>query len=400
MAHEKRRYGAVIRRTHFIVAILASFLYQAAVGGLFFLVAKQFSYMPRFASVLLMVEPLLLLALGISIAKRIDQKKHHAHRHAIGLAALSFLALLLLYQVMQHPQNPAWVLTAFACLMGAFMVERILRQRLPKAFSLASGAAPSQVNAIANLANRGAPILSPVALYFFPNGLTFSFILLFLLLSIGSTTAYLTLQKSAHPHALNHSTPPPSPYEEKRLGLWHILHLFLLNLSMGGLFLILSQHILINTEQFFSGPSGYFAGFWIAMVLMAIRQRSTDQTPYKGLMYTGMIGILLLLSSQDTPITPLILMAAGFAQGFAINHLGTFIQTHLPLTQYAYYETRAQRYGRIALLISLFGIGYLQKCGLQLSMLQSMIGLSTLASALLLLIVFNRFFVSLKNPVY
>ncbi len=50
------------------------------------------------------------------------------------------------------------------------MVERIYRQRLARDFSKSTGINQSRGNAIANIANRGAPILSSFLLLLFPDG--------------------------------------------------------------------------------------------------------------------------------------------------------------------------------------------------------------------------------------
>ncbi len=57
---------------YYIAVILSYLLYQAAIGGLFFVLAKTNTNNPLISSVFLMVEPIMMLTLGIYTAKLVD----------------------------------------------------------------------------------------------------------------------------------------------------------------------------------------------------------------------------------------------------------------------------------------------------------------------------------------
>lgn|GEM_PF-4689799 len=177
MVVKSLRCGAVNNTARFVSVVLSSLLYQAAIGGLFFLLAKHHGGGASFTSLLLMVEPLLLLAFGVRFAKKIDSNREHLIRYTYKTAYFTFAALIVLYCL--RSSHPALVLASFALVMSSFMRERILRQRLPRDFAQASGMLPSRVAAITSLANRGAPVLSPMVIYLFPFGLTSQFLFIF-----------------------------------------------------------------------------------------------------------------------------------------------------------------------------------------------------------------------------
>jgi len=206
------------------------------------------------------------------------------------------------------------------------------------------------------------------------------------LISAASTAGFIQLTKQIQPA-------PRQVYKnskhEEALGLWHILHLFLLNLSMGGLFLVLSHSLLSDTSSqgFLEGPSLYFMGFWAAMLVLIFYPRKSIETPAKGLLCIVLMGILLIASGH----APGILVLTGFAQGFAINHISAFIQSHLSHQRYAYFESKAQTFGRIAMLISVFCTGYLLDTVITAPTLRANIGVCLVISGLLLG-VFGRYF--------
>lgn len=373
--------------TYYLGTILSYLLYQAAIGGLFFVFAKSHAGNPLVYSVLLMVEPILLLLFGIQFAKVIDKIRGKSSLFAyIPLSLMTLLCFLLLFGIDQRQSSFVLVLLAYSLVTLFFIVERIYRQRISRDFSIRTGVDHARVNAITNLANRGAPILSPLAIYISPLGLNTTYLFGFLLAYVLSTSTFIGLNKtlsSLKPKSGDHSSKSRALYNENRLGAWHIWHLSLMNLVLGGLFMVLSQTILISTKitSFLQGPSLYFSGFWVAMFALMLLPRKEVLTPFIGLFFTATLGILLLISSTGGYISIFCLCFSGICYGFAVNYLGAFIQGQLSYAKYSYYETRAQTFARMALIIGLLLTGYALNAGLQIDFIRGIMGVGVLFSS-------------------
>ncbi len=184
-----------------------------------------------------------------------------------------------------------------------------------------------------------------------------------------------------------------SYYQAEKIGIWHIWHLFLMNFMLGGLFMLLSQSVLTSTSvlHFLQGPSLYFTGFWLMMLFLMISPRQNRITPYNGLYFTVALGLFLIFSSYGGVISIFALTGAGLCYGFAINQLGTFIQNQLDHKHYSYYETRAQMYGRIALLIGLGITGWALHSKFPINFLRGVMGFGVIISAGLLGFIFLKY---------
>lgn len=381
----------------YIWVILTSLLYQAAIGGLFFVLAKSDSTNSFMSSGLLMIEPILMLVLGVFLAKKVDSLRSK-NQTSVVYSTLSIITLscfIGLYITQSVHADFAFILVAYTCLMLSFMMERIYRQRLPRDVALHTEINQSRINAITNFANRGAPILSPMVLILFQNGLTLNYVIGFVIISIFSTTSFCLLsQKLSSPTDLKKNKTPinTSIYPAEALGVWHVWHLVLMNAVLGGLFMVLSQSVLSGTGliHFLQGPSVYFAGFWLTMLILTLVPQSTPNTPWSGLYSIMAIGACLALSSIGGMLSIILLGLAGLFFGLAINRLGTFIQHHLEHHRYSYYETRAQTGGRIALIVGLALAGFGLEHGLSPEIMRLLMGIGAIISAVFLMALFLR----------
>lgn len=382
---------------HYIVVIFSYLLYQAALGGLFFVLAKTDTNNPLITTTFLMVEPIMMLLCGLHIAKLVDtfRVKFSSYIYVL-LATITFLGFFCLYFITNQKVMFIWILFAYGLVITFFMFERIYRQRLPRDFANSTGVNQSRINAITNLANRGAPILSPLVLYIFPSGLNAGYFCMFMIISILSTLTFFTLTKKLTKKQYKKTNTNQNDtvrYKPEQLGIWHVWHLFLLNLVLGGLFMVLSQSILENTNilHFLKGPSLYFSGFWVIMLVLMILPQKNIITPIRGLYFTAILGLLLIISSYGVFISIFALAAAGLCYGLAINHLGAFIQSQLDHTRYSYYETRAQMFGRVAALIGLTITGLLLKFGVSTDLLRAIMGIGVIISAWILTLIFQKY---------
>jgi hypothetical protein len=179
---------------YYIAVVLSYLLYQAAIGGLFFVLAKINTNNPLIYSIFLMIEPIMMLLLGIYTAKLIDILRVKISSYFYIMCSLAtFLSFICLYFFQLKHAAISLILFSYALVTIAFMAERIYRQRLARDFSKSTGINQSRVNAIANLANRGAPILSPFVLYLFPNGLNEEYLFSFIAVSFIATVTFCSL---------------------------------------------------------------------------------------------------------------------------------------------------------------------------------------------------------------
>jgi hypothetical protein len=381
---------------YYLGTVLSYLVYQAAIGGLFFILAKANTNNPFIASTFLMVEPLLMLLLGIKIAKFVDNLRTKLSLYYyIILSSITMISFFCLYLMQRHHASYILILSSYSIVMIAFMIERIYRQRLPRDFSNCTRINHSQVNAIANLANRGAPILSPLVIYIFPGGLNEKFLYGFIIILVLSTTTFCWLAQKLTLLATPSSIQMEEisiHYQAEKLGIWHVWHLFLMNFMLGGLFMVLSQSVLssMSVLHFLQGPSIYFAGFWVTMVFLMILPSQIILTPISGLYFTAALGIFLIISSCGGTLSAFALACAGMCYGFAINQLGTFIQSQLDHCRYSYYETRAQIFGRIALLMGLTITGWALQNRCTTDFLRGVMGFGVILSAALLSFIFWR----------
>lgn len=377
---------------YYSVVVLTYLLYQAAFGGLFFVLVKSNTQNPLIASTFLMIEPILMILLGIQIANFVDElRKKLSPYFYVTISSLTLLSIFFLFLIQYYQANFAYILLSYSLAVVAFIGERIYRQRLPRDFSNTTLLAHGQINAIANLGNRGAPILAPLVLYLFPNGLTEKYLFSFVIISIISTICYCKFSKKLI--CLPTIVKPPFHHDSlfypmNNLGLWHVWHLSLMNFVLGGLFMVLSQSVLIsnNIINFLQGPSVYFFGFWVTMLLLIVVPRKKILTPFSGLCFTAALGAFLMISSIGGVISVFALALAGICYGFAINFLGTFIQSQLEHGRYSYYETRAQICGRISMLMGLLITGYALDAQLTTDILRGIMGVGTILGAGLLAI--------------
>jgi len=118
--------------------------------------------------------------------------------------------------------------------------------------------------------------------------------------------------------------------------------------------------------------------------------RKKIHLPFSGLYFTAALGLFLTVSSFGGIISVFALGLAGLCYGFAINHIGTFIQSQLDHARYSYYETRAQIGGRIAALIALAMTGLALEFDFTTDFLRGAMGLGSIMSAALLGYIFYR----------
>lgn len=381
----------------YVITVISYLFYQATIGGLFFLMARTQANHLFLPTMLLIIEPMLMLLFGLRFSKKIDLLRSNKSPgfSYLRLPTRTMVFLILFIFSIHYSDSLLLTLLCYCGIMASFILERIHRQRFPRDFSRATNISATQANAIANLANRGAPVLSPLVLTVSSGLPGIRYVLLSLVICFFCSFTYMRLSKlitkeiqyKENSQQLNFQY-----YNSEKLGSWHLWHLLLMNAVLGGLFLVLTHNLITmpSIPTYLHGPTVYFIGFWLSILMFCLRAKSIPRSPMSGLGYTAVLGLMLVLSSQsDVYVSALMLCLGGFFFGIAINRLGTFVQTHLDPARYSYYETRAQTVGRVALLISLSLSGWALSQGYSSDTLLCLMGGGTITCAISLALLFK-----------
>lgn len=404
MGQLSRVLGAVIgnKMFDFFVASLFYFFYQATLGGLFLLVSRnltstQYAYL--LSSLLLVAEPLLMLVFGVFAAKKIDFIKKHPHynnaKSYVVLALMTASSFIFFYYFFSILHFVSVAIFFYFAVIFFLMLERIYRQRFSRDFSDFYKLPIRKINAIGNLAGRGAPLCVPLVLFIFPLGVTSTYLYcFFVVITLSTFSFYRLYNRISHKTSLLSQTSVVSEntaYANK-LGVWHGFHLMVMNFAFGPVFLVLSQPILANVtvNAYLQSPLVFYIGFFVALIFISFQNKTVCNTPLRGVRFIFLMGIVFALVPQvETLYAGLLLGLAGVLFALSVNRIGSHIQYYMDREKYSYYETKAQTYGRVAAICSIGLFGWLLQIGISYKYLEFICGFFMMGSAVFLSVVYK-----------
>lgn len=381
---------------NFVFLTILYFIYQAAFGGLFLLAGKSlqsYSHYQLLLALFASAEPLLIILFGIPISKKIDQiRNRDAERQTssyLYLTAATVASFLLFCYFFVIQKSLVMGSITYFLVALSFSAERIYRQRFPRDYSAAFNIHLHRINSINNLVTRGTPIVTPLVLIIFTQGLTVTYTVTFIISALTASVVFAYFfYKTNHTSNTTKVTVSKTPNNNgEGWGKWHVIHLSLMNFAFGGMFLLLAQPVLneISLRSYLQSPVPLYTGFLGAMITIALGYVKKPESPLGGINLVVIMGALLMACSTCPPIlSGILLLIYGILFALAINKIGTCVQQNLDHGKYSYYETRAQTYGRIAALISIAMYGYLLDKGIAFQRLEFFVGIIAIISAIIL----------------
>ncbi|MBA2651639.1 MAG: hypothetical protein H0U73_05160 [Tatlockia sp.] len=395
MAQWSQKNGVVTNMGNFVLLTIFYFFYQAAFGGLFLLVGKSlqsYSHYQLLLALFASAEPLIIILFGIYISRMIDTMRNKDAESQtssylyLTVATLSSFLLFFYFFVVQKSLLMGFI--TYLLVSISFSAERIYRQRFPRDYSVAYNIHLHRINSVNNLVTRGTPLIIPLVLVLFPQGLNFTYISSFIILAFTASLifSYFFCKVSQTP-SIKGTVSKTSGNNGEGWGKWHVIHLSLMNFAFGAMYLILAQPVLseISLKSFMQSPVPLYAGFLGTMIYISLGYLKKPETPLEGLNLVVIMGILLTVCSICTPLlSGILLFIYGSLFALAINKIGTCVQQNLDYGKYSYYETRAQTYGRIASLISMAICGFLLDKGFAFQKLELFVGIIAIIAAIIL----------------
>lgn len=371
-------------------------MYQAAFGGLFFLAAKDFSSAQHYhllLSLFVSAEPIIMILAGVWISKGIDQVREHDQKRKRKsyyiLTALTVISFIFFYFFINTRNALIPALGFYFLATTFFVMERIYRQRFPRDYAQAHHIPLHRINAVNNLVNRGTPIVSPFVLLLFPHGLSLSYVIMLILLSITSSFVFSMGLNKVHHASISKAQPPEheDAHTSRAWGQWHVLHLAIMNFAFGALFFLLSQSVLTSTsiQAYMQSPVPLYIGFVGAMLFIAFGFRKSNTHLLKGITLIIPMSLCLIGIAYAPPlIAGCLLLVFGIFFALSINMITSEVQHHLSHQRYSYYETRAQVFGRVSSLVVITLSGALLDLGITLQSLECLFGMLGLGAYVIL----------------
>lgn len=329
-----------------------------------------------FCSIILGLDAFMEILVGPYIAKFIDAIPDLSMRFRrsmliqVGLMAFSLIpALTALAQA-----NMIFFLVVTIAMMRFFiLIDNQLRAALPLSLDRHGGISLVRSLSLATFSQRCiflvSSTLSPLLLgksWFFASGINsvsylFALFALFLILKLTSSPL---LKKKEAP-----DQPFQSPYSEKEKKAWtqwNFLYFFLSNFAFGGVVLILTKSMLLAKDEHFlyqalRGPAPIYGGLLIALVLMMIYHKRSNSLAKTGTRISVMMFILgvglVVTSALFSTMQIALLFLIGILNGFSLVGSETFLQRKIEGKDFIKALAKAQAFGRVGFLFSLFCVG-------------------------------------------
>jgi len=392
----------------FIFVTATYLLQQTALGGLFYLIAFNLIGHKNYGALIALFslsEPVLMFLIGGRLANKIDEIRKNdlnLKKNVYLMLALGDCFFLLIFgfaflfdEYVGLIAYAVWSLFSLSC--------RIYRQRFTRDVADLTQKPFQQLNAVANFATRGAPLLAPLALILFDQDVWVSYIFASAGLSAIASLAFfysynkywnLSLLRPANPE-VNESQKSVYSGLSGAWAKWHKLHLGCMNFAFGGIFFILANAFALSgsatVDRFFHSPIPLYAGFWIMMSLVAMGIAKKEWSFENYLRMVFLMGVVLAFGAYlNGPLKGGALLAFGLMFAFVVNRISTTVQSNFDANTFSEAETRAQTYGRLGSIAGISLLGYLIDQKLSFEGLEMIVGIAGMLSALILVFSYRK----------